>query len=315
MPHLLKITRSTSWLRPVAIVFSVVLLAAFGWDLWRDTQAKRLEADAAVHQAAAVAAEQASRSLEEFDRRLLALIYRYQSQSLREVDPQARSLPVLEALQKEPYFAFADVLDTSGRSVAGLPRNDSTWFDSNYFGALEHSRRGDMFIGDPFSRTDEQAVGITVSRRMTDGDDRFAGVVVMGVRLVHFRRLLAQFEGSGHSVMLLRRDGTIMVRMPFRLNDVGYRLEPGTPLDVALRTGAPSAIVFDPLDRVERQFAFQSVGSHPLVIAVGTPVAGVSSRPSLWWLLTVCGAPLATAPLASRRWRAWRRGRLAALEH
>jgi len=189
-------------------------------------------------------------------------------------------------------------------------RRSPTWLPlaAALSSALEHSRSGDMFIGEPFSRADEKAVGFTVSRWMTDGDARFAGVAVMGVRLAYFRQLLAQFAGAGRSVVLLRRDGTVIMRLPFRLNDVGNRLEPQTPFDIALRTGATAAATWDATDRVERRFAFQPAGAFPLVVGIGTPIASLSANPALWLLLTaVCSAPLASAPLVSRQWRARRR--------
>jgi len=308
-PYLLRMSRSWSRMLPAMPLLSIVLLALLGWTVWSEEQGRRAQADAATFHLAASAAGLVAHDLEQFDRRLLDIIYRHQSLVLRDIDPQARNAPSFEALQREPDFVFADVLDRAGQSSAGLPRNSNNWFDRDYFAPLEHGSRSDMFIGDHFLRKDDDNIGITVSRRMTDGEDRFAGVVVLGIRLAHFRQLLGQFEGaSGQSVMLLRRDGTIIVRLPFRLNDAGDRLEPGTPLDIALRTGAASAVAPDPIDRVQRRFAFHAVGTYPLAIVVGVSIAGPSADPAFWWLVTaVCAVGLATLLLAVQQWPGWHR--------
>jgi hypothetical protein len=308
-PFPLRMSRSWSWLLPAVPLLCIVLLALLGWTVWSGEQGRRAQADAATFHMAASAAGLVARELEQFDRRLLNIIYRHQSLALQDIDPQARNAANFEALQREPYFVFADVLDTSGRSSAGLPRNSNNWFDRDYFAPLEHGSRSDMFVGDHFFRKDEDNIGITVSRRMTDGEDRFAGVVVLGIRLAHFRQLLGQFEGvPGQSVMLLRRDGTIIMRLPFRLNDAGDRLEPGTPLDIALRTGAASAVAPDPIDRVQRRFALHAVGTYPLAIVVGASTASPSLDPAFWWLVTaVCAVGLATLLLAAQQWPGWHR--------
>ena len=137
----------------------------------------------------------------------------------------------------------------------------------------------------------------------------FAGLVVMGVRLAYFRELLGSLEiNPNQSVMLLRDDGSILLRLPFRLNDVGNKLDPGTPFDIALRTGKASVVAFDPIDHVERQFAFHPVGTFPLVVSVCTATTGFFNDPTLWWGVVIAASVAGIALLT------WRRRQRAAAE-
>ena len=254
---------------------------------------------------AASAAQNIARSLEQFDRRLLAVIDQHQSFQVQSLDAQARNAANFEALQREPYFGFVDVVDKDGLAVAGRPRDANNWSERDYFAALQHNRRDSIFIGGRFSVDNPQAVGFTVSRRMSDGEGNFSGLVVMGVRLAYFRELLSSVEISpNQSVMLLRDDGSILLRLPFHLNDVGNKLDPGTPFDIALRTGKTSVVTFDPIDHVERQFAFHPVGTFPLVVSVGTATTGFFNSPSLWAGVAIASS---LAGIALLTW--WRRRR------
>ena len=100
---------------------------------------------------------------------------------------------------------------------------------------------------------------------MIDSGGNFAGVVVMGARLAYFRDLLQHLElGSSNSAMLLREDGTVLMRLPFDMNNIGNTLNPTTAFYTAMRAGAPSVTAPDPIDRVERRFVFHHVGTLPL---------------------------------------------------
>ena len=121
----------------------------------------------------------------------------------------------------------------------------------------------------------------------------------------YFRELLGVLDiKPGQSVMLLRDDGVVVLRLPFRLNDVGNRLEPGTPFDSALRTGKASVVALDPIDHVERQFAFHTVGAFPLVVSVGTATTGLFTSPTLW-----SGVAIAIGVAGTAVWYWWRRSR------
>ena len=147
-----------------------------------------------------------------------------------------------------------------------------------------------------------------VSRRITDAEGNFAGVAVIGLRLAYFRDLFKDHEpGPRDSVMLLRDDGVVLMRLPFDLNNVGRTLDAAAPFSRFIQTGSSPGAAADPIDQVERRFAFRRVGTSPLVVGVGVAISPIYASVELWWsvtLLVVLGAAFA---LLARRQRHERR--------
>jgi hypothetical protein len=243
--------------------------------------------------------------MEEFDRDLLAIITRHQSFEAQSLDAQERNAPYFDFLQKEPYFAFADILDAKGQELAGLPRTNQNWFWQEYFAALEHSQLDRPFVGKRFLIGDEQAVGFTLRRKLTDRNGNFSGVVVIGIRLAYFRELLSKLDlGPNDCVMLLRDDGIILLRLPTSQEiGIGNELGPLSPLYTALRGGLASVVALDPVDHVERHFELQRVATFHLVISVGIATLGASASHKLWPAYTVAGCVLVLAA----GWLLWKR--------
>lgn len=297
---------STSALRPDDIVGYALLLATvvlIAWAVFSQYQAKVQRVDALAARLAGAAAQDVTATIEQFDRTLQAIVSRHQSPALQSLDAQARNAALFERVQREPYFAFIDVLDEKGHSIAGLPHRDRDWSEQDYFKVLERQGGDAPYIGRRFAVESEKYVGFTISRRITDDDGRFAGLVVMGVRLGYFRELLnrARLE-TPESVMLLRDDGVILMRLPFDLNAIGDAARPGTEFLAAMQAGKVSVTAADPVDHMERRFAFQRIAKLPLVIGIGTASGGTDSV--IWWILSATlTAAVGTLLLSRARWR------------
>jgi signal transduction histidine kinase/CheY-like chemotaxis protein/HPt (histidine-containing phosphotransfer) domain-containing protein len=298
-----------SWVRlDVALPYLLFLLAAsmIVGGMVVQLRFADQKSDATTTRLAAAAAQDIAGALEQFDRTLQAMIARQQAPELQSQDVRARNSPLFERIQREPYFAFIDVLDQKGNSLAGLPQDSNNWSNQDYFRALQYSHLDKLYIGGRFSVDNERNVGFTISRRMIDSGGNFAGVVVMGVRLAYFRDLLQHLElGLNDSAMLLREDGIVLMRLPFDMNNIGDTLNPTTAFYTAMRAGVPSVTAPDPIDRVERRFVFRHVGTLPLVVSVG--VATDESNAN-WWLAVAGAAAVAAVGLVTRLlWREIRR--------
>ena len=171
----------------------------------------------------------------------------------------------------------------------------SNWAGRDYFSAQHSASANDPFIGRPYLSLEDK-VSVTVSRRITDTEGNFAGVVVIGLRLAYFRDLFRDHEpGAGQLVMLLRDDGVILTRLPFDLNNVGRRSTPRhrSPGSSSRLSPGPAS---DPIDQVKRRFAFRRVGTLPLVVSVGVASSPIYASTGLWssvLLLVVLGSALA----------------------
>ena len=235
--------------------------------------AKDAEAKKAASHLAELAAGTVATSLQQFDRTLRAIIVRYELTAARVPDAQAANAVYFAALQLDPAIAFVGVTDRNGQEIAGRPRTNNNYANRDYFSAWEHSYRDGLFIGGRFSPDNAEAVGFTVSRAMFDENGNFSGLVVLGLRLAYLREALARLGlDAKQSLMLLRDDGVIVLRLPFRLKDVGDKVEPGSAVFAALGPPELSLVASDPIDHVQRHFAVHRVGNFSLWVAVGAEI-------------------------------------------
>src|SRR5436309_1415863 len=69
------------------------------------------------------------------------------------------------------------------------------------------------------------AFSVVLSRRITDADGGFLGVVVGSIRFTYFHDLFGRLTlNPGDTITVLRRDRTIIMRMPFDLDVIGKNL-------------------------------------------------------------------------------------------
>jgi signal transduction histidine kinase/DNA-binding NarL/FixJ family response regulator len=275
------------------------------------------QADLAVSRQAEGVAQDIARNIEQLDLVLRTVIAGVQIAIDPGLTPQQRNTLLAERVPRDRYLAFIDVLDVRGNVVAGLAPLDQpyNWSKQEYFEVLRGGGAAEPYVGRPFAAEHESRVGFTISRRISDGNGAFAGVVVMGVRLGLLRDLFSRHEpGQDDTVALLRDDGLVMAEAPFELKDIGHPIGAAAPFDLFNRTGRALLEATDPADGTARVVAFHQVGTLPLFVSVGTPIAGSSFGPALWWLAAAALALVAAFALLLRRLRRERRRRTAA-EH
>jgi signal transduction histidine kinase/CheY-like chemotaxis protein len=197
-----------------------------------------------------------------------------------------RQTPWFDRPASTSQFGFLNVLDASGEVVADLqsavPRHGN-FASRDYFQALRRDPRDQLFIGRPVLIGSGQQATVPLARRRFGPDGSFAGVVVGSMRLGPIQDSYADLNLARQGrAMLVRTDGTVLMRLPFDPDDVGRPLPEGAPLFRFLSTGVAVGATLDP-DRVRRITAFQRVGDLPLVVCVGLAETDILSG---WWTLT-----------------------------
>jgi hypothetical protein len=211
--------------------------------------------------------------MEQFDLILRTVMGGERTPASRGLTQEQRNTILFERASRDSHIDFLDVLDVDGGVLASLrpgepPRN---WATRDYFYAVRDNPTKEIYAGAPFSTKSEASVGFTVSRRIAAGDGRFAGVVVMGVRLAAVRELLnRQKLGTSEAVTLMRDDGTVLMRLPFDLKDIGHPIEPFAPFHAFSRTGQSSVSTRVTSDGAAQRLVFRRVDGYPLVVGVAT---------------------------------------------
>ncbi len=284
-----------------ALILILATLAVIIGVVWHsaDRAAERQAGETASRIAAALAYD-VGRNVEQFGFTLQTATAGRQSPATLSLSPQERNLLLLERVPPDRYIDFVEVLDAEGNVLASAPVRPeaNNWARRDYFIAQRATSANEAFIGRPFATQREDRAAIPISRRITNPDGSFAGVVVMGVRLAYFRDLFSRLElGPNDSVTLFRDDGTILMRLPFDLNDLGRTVDANAPFAAFLRNGTPAVTARGANDGIERRFVFRRVGSLPLVVSVGMEVDSSHA----WWFAAL-GVSAVAAVSAMARW-------------
>ncbi|HEX3501177.1 MAG TPA: cache domain-containing protein [Stellaceae bacterium] len=269
-PRCRSLTAMTVALAGLALVVVLTLLGVALWqkrshtlaDATRMTQnlARLLEANAidAVHQADLV---------------LFSLAELLQDQA-RRGPPSKEQIRQVLASRLRPWARYRElfVTDAAGRLVSNaggeVPPLDLA--DRDYFTALRDDAAIDLYISQPFFSRVAATWSLVVSRRLTQPDGKFTGVVAAVIDLARFERFYASLDvGRNGNVTLWNGTATrVLARYPPDPTLLGESIH--DPL--AERRGAGqtygSFVADSPLDGIERLLSFRRVGELPLVVSV-----------------------------------------------
>ncbi len=164
------------------------------------------------------------------------------------------------------YDARGDWLMSSNGSVPeGANSADRTFF-------IHHrdNPSQDIFIGPPIRSRSTGDWVITVSRRFLDRQGAFGGVISITLGIENFLRLFGKIDvGSQGAISLATTSGQLLVRYPYREQDVGRdfsRSRNFLRYYSGVRSGTAS--FKSGLDGTERIYAFRTNERFPLVTTV-----------------------------------------------
>ncbi|SDO46845.1 diguanylate cyclase (GGDEF) domain-containing protein [Methylobacterium phyllostachyos] len=221
-----------------------------------------------------------ARNIELYDLSLQAVVENIGRPGVLEATPELRRMILFDRAASAPGFAFQLLLDASGTIVSGsspsvpkgLDRSDTEYF--HHFTA--HPDDDDLHISPPaVSRVSGQQM-IMLSRRLSNSDGSFAGVVVGGIKIDYLRSLFASV-GAEHAgtVTLFGPQGVVLMREPFEQSVIGASVADATSYRrmIAMREGSfvgPAMLGED-----ERRFTFARLGLEPLTLSIAVSPSAV----------------------------------------
>ena len=165
------------------------------------------------------------------------------------------------------YVRLLAITDAQGRIIfhsRDVPSAIVDVSDRAYFVDQREHPPAEVYVSEPLILRLERRPGIVLSRRLDNPDGTFRGIVMAAVELDQFQRVYHSITlGQGSSIVLLRGDGTVLVREPPLPNDVVGRKVP----ELAGPDGTGEGL-FSGLDSKPRLFATAHVPGFPLVAAV-----------------------------------------------
>jgi len=217
-----------------------------------------------------------SRNIELYDLSLRNVASNLVMPAIKGVSKEIQHLILFDHAATAKHFGVIQVFDAQGKlthdaaSLDPAPENRS---DEEYFQVHRANPDVGLYMSRPMLR--RSAYSIVLSRRISDADGRFLGVVVGSIRFTYFHDLFGRLTlNPGDTITVLRRDRTIIMRTPFDLEVIGKNLaERQNWRAENLKEGTAYAGV-GPVDPTPRLYV-RSGSTNLFFVVVGKPLASI----------------------------------------
>ena len=211
-----------------------------------------------------------SRNVELYDLSLHAVANNMVLPEIADVSKPVRQLILFDHAATAKHFGAIQVFNAEGQltvDASTLDPRPENCGDEEYFRVHRDRPDAGLFISRPMLH--HGAYAIVLSRRITGADGQFLGVVAGSIRFSYFHDLFSRLHlGPDDTITVLRRDGTVIMRIPFDLDVIGKNLSYMAGVTRVLSEPSGSYTGFGAADPEPRLFIWRD-GSRPLVVLVG----------------------------------------------
>lgn len=217
-----------------------------------------------------------SRNIDIYDLSLKAVASNVLLPEINTVSRPIRQLILFDHSTTARHFGAIQVFDAGGdltidaSTLDPVPENRGS---EEYFTVHRDNPNAGLFISRPMLF--RGAYSIVLSRRLSDTDGGFMGVVAGSIRFTYFHELFERLSlDQEDTITVLKRDRTIMMRRPFDLDIIGRNLNDRQAWKADnLRVGSSFA-GRGPVDPTARLYA-RSSDTGPLFVVAGKPLSTV----------------------------------------
>ena len=145
--------------------------------------------------------------------------------------------------------------------------------DRDYMRHFAADNDAGLFVGEPILNRATNVWTIIVARRLNNRDGAFLGVALAAMPLRVFTGLYASIDPPQHvSLMLLRRDGTVLVRHPDTAQHIGQKMPAASPWYALVAQGGGQYTSPGYFDESARLVAVRPLPGYQLVVDVAMPI-------------------------------------------
>jgi len=216
------------------------------------------------------------RTIEQYDLSLRAVVSGINTPELRQLSREMRQLILFDKAASSSQFGAIQVFDADGNltiEAGTLDPPHENRAHEDFFKAHKLDGERGLFVSAP--RMNRGDYSIVLSRRVTDADGNFSGVVAGSIRFGYFLDLFDRLRLSpGETITVVRRDGVVVLRTPFDLSVIGRDLSktPGVMRVLTRANGSYSGV--GAVDDIRRLYVWRDSG-RPLIAIVGRPWDGI----------------------------------------
>lgn len=266
----------------IGITLSLCAMAALVLIDLRDGAWRQVETSS--HNLLSVIEQSVARNIEIYDLSLQAAAEGIMRPDLGALGTEVRRIVLFERSATAQGLGTIAITDAAGDvTFASDPSAEDqvNFADRAYFAA--HRSRPDaglIVTGPIFSKISGQPV-LVLSRRISNGDGSFAGVVTGAIKLSYFQSLFAGLQiGRGGSVNLYQSDGTLVVREPYLSENVGRSIAGSDAYRRFISAANGTFVARSAIDGVERYYTYAHLKGMPLFVDVAVAVDDILAG---WW--------------------------------
>jgi diguanylate cyclase (GGDEF)-like protein len=182
-----------------------------------------------------------------------------------------------DSLSHLSQAALIALIDKNGRVVVTTQKWPTPTIDLTNRDYFQHFKNNDdkgIYVGKPVADHTTGLETIFIGKRINDSNNAFLGMIVVGVRVTYFQRIYNSITSlSDQTFLLLRNDGTVLLRYPDPKDRGGEMMPEGSPWHRLVSQGGGAYRSPGYFDGKARLVAVRPLSGYPLVINVGVSEA------------------------------------------
>ena len=255
----------------VAAVVATMTACVLGLLVWKASDARidaLAQGERDIRNLAHSLAEHASHTIQAAD---IAMSGMVDSLKYRRPDTVRFNQYLHNTVAALPQISEIDVLDAEGKliysSLPETPQQDNS--DQGYFADHRGSTDPSLHISDPMRSRLTGRPTIVLSKRISNQDGSFGGVLISAIDTGYFDDFYKAFKFGPHAgISLLRRDGTMLSHWPAG----NWRGEPPTAFKARIEQNATGYFkIRSPFDGLTKYLGFERASLYPLVVTAALP--------------------------------------------
>ncbi|WP_051391149.1 sensor domain-containing diguanylate cyclase [Paraburkholderia mimosarum] len=266
-------TRRPNTVLAIGIALAAVLTLVAAWVMAQMRHDALASARASASNMALLFERDTARNFDVYALSLQAIVDAFDDPRIAALPADIRENVLFDRSATAKHLGAIFVTNAAGDVVfdsRSVPPRALNLADRDFFIAQRDSPNAGLFLGRPFiPRDGPQNATIGLSRRLSNPDGSFAGVVVGTMRLDYFQQLFSGVDiGTNGAVLLALADGTLLMRRPYDPALIGRNIAGSSLFRNFAHAQADGFFNVGPVDGVRRWYALRRVRGYPLVFSV-----------------------------------------------
>ena len=275
---------SHRWLTVSFLLLAISFSAVCGWvllDARRATEARAIEVATSLVNSLRF---DIARNVETLNLSLETVANNLKLPGLDRLSPEMRQHVLFDHPTSNRYPTSVFVVDETGQikyDSRNLDPPKQNFSDREHFLVHRDNDSVGLFISRPLvSRVNGRTL-VAFSRRLSNPDGSFGGVVLSAMLQDYFESAFKDSSlGPGGSVTLVRSDGIVLMRWPYREDFIGSNIKRAALFRHFPQASAGHFESFAVSDGTRRLFVYSQVNGLPLIVVVGQSLDDVFAP---WW--------------------------------